>query len=312
MPHAPEPGAQPAPPVDACAVAAATANALVASAAAGAAAGAAGEAPWATAQGGAAAAIIAASHAGGAAVAASCEAAVDEAEVDKAELAREIEAKLPKRTRDIMDRLVADGIFRKHDFDASALANLRGLNPNQQEKVLDHIEEDRVVFLHSRSKSGFLYAMCDRARNGSLDVRGIGAPDPWRPFLLAMATPRRQTIELVPEAEWLERLGGPRPMRLLINASADALLGRHAPELRLAVAPDRLVAELKAMLAAVGAGMPRNRMKLTEPSNNMHLRDDRTLAFYNLRPGSALVLSERVRGGAAVRQKRLSSALQDA
>ena len=82
-------------------------------------------------------------------------------------------------------------------------------------EVLNYLEGNKMFFLrpnqpfglqfamrHARSKSGYLYSACEKARKGALDERGIGSVDPYREYLLSIAKPRLR-IDLLPEADWL-------------------------------------------------------------------------------------------------------------
>merc|ERR1719401_1517855 len=69
---------------------------------------------------------------------------------------------------------------------------------------MTHMEGERIYVANARSKSGFLIATCDKAKTGCLDARGLGAIDPWRTALVAMATPKQRMIDLKPERDWLD------------------------------------------------------------------------------------------------------------
>merc|ERR1712007_196223 len=105
-----------------------------------------------------------------------------------------------------------------------ALTFLKSLTENMQERVMTYLEHERVFFVNSRSKSGFLYAACDKARHGSLDARGVGLPDPWRSYLLHVATPKRCLIDLKPADSWLQK-SGDVPFKIVVDVSADPGLG---------------------------------------------------------------------------------------
>merc|ERR1712048_1228122 len=85
-------------------------------------------------------------------------------------------------------------------------------------------EQERIFFAHSRSKSGFLVSVCDKARQGILDVRGFGTVDPWKVHLLAMATPKRELIELLPENIWIES-HGEHPIPFHVDVTIDTQIG---------------------------------------------------------------------------------------
>ena len=46
-----------------------------------------------------------------------------------------------------------------------------------------------------------------QAKTGCLDARGLGAIDPWRTALVAMATPKQKLVELKSEQDWLDEKG---------------------------------------------------------------------------------------------------------
>lgn len=196
-----------------------------------------------------------------------------------------------------MQRLFDDGTLPQTAFDVEALTALRSLTADLQDKVLDHLESERVFLMNSRSKSGFLVSACDRARGGALDVRGMGLQDPWRPQLLAMATPKRPQVELLLEGQWLKQHGA-KPARIVIDVTADHEIGVQRVVLSLALTQS--VAGVKERLATIGVRIPVHKMKLKEATVGF-LKDSRTLAFYNLCSGSLLQLECRTRGGVALR-----------
>ena len=129
---------------------------------------------------------------------------------------------------------------------------------------MNHMENERIYVANARSKSGFLIATCDKAKTGCLDARGLGAIDPWRTALAAMATPKQKLIDLQPEAKWLEE--HPGPIRLNVTGpcvESDLSLPSVSVELPL----NETSAALKAKLATMGIKtIPPNKMKLhTEP-----------------------------------------------
>ena len=46
-----------------------------------------------------------------------------------------------------------------------------------------------------------------QAKTGCLDARGLGAIDPWRTALVAMATPKQKLVDLKSEQDWLDEKG---------------------------------------------------------------------------------------------------------
>ncbi|CAK9024666.1 unnamed protein product [Durusdinium trenchii] len=177
---------------------------------------------------------------------------------------------------------------------------LVGLKPDLQERVLNYCESNKVYLTNARSKAGFLVAACEKARKGALDERGFGAVDPYKEYLLALARPRKAVIDLVPEAEWLQRFTDAQ--EVVFNVKADPEIG--VSTLRLALQLTHSVRAVKERLIAVGVGMPIHKMRLRE-ANVGYLRDERTLAYYNLSSGSQLHLMPKKRAG-----RRLAPGLQ--
>mmetsp|Transcript_101489 Transcript_101489/g.316456 ORF Transcript_101489/g.316456 Transcript_101489/m.316456 type:complete len:302 (+) Transcript_101489:92-997(+) len=221
-----------------------------------------------------------------------------DAEEDRQAKALRVEALLPKEAQERLRRLYDEGLVARGAFDFEALLALRALSPELQEKVFLHLESERIFLLNSRSKSGFLTATCDKARTGSLDARGVGLPDPWRASLLAIAVPRRVQVDLVPELRWMEQHGA-GPAQITVDVSVDKEVGVGSITLALGLAHS--VASVKSRLAAIGVKIPVHKMKLKEATAGF-LKDDKTLAFYNIRSGSFLHLVYKARGGVALRR----------
>lgn len=188
-------------------------------------------------------------------------------------------------------RFVHEGLLKQGDFDLEALVHLANLGADLQDRVLTYLDNNRIYLVNSRSKSGFLVAACEKARKGSLDEKGFGATDPWREYLLRVARPKPLQISLVPETEWAEQVKGPQ--EFFIDASADSV---GVPNFRIWLQLLQTVAEVKGKLADVGLMMPPSKMRLKEASVGF-LRDERTLAFYNLKAGSTLLLVLKRRAG---------------
>jgi len=209
-----------------------------------------------------------------------------------------LERALPAESRERLRRLLEDGTLPKRCFDLESLMSFSKLNAELQERVLVYIESERIFLCNSRSKSGFLVATCDRARGGALDAKGMGAPDPWRQALLAIAVPKRQQVDLVPEGQWIQQHGA-EPAKITVDVSADKEVG--VGSITLAMALEHSVATVKGRLAAIGVKMPAHKMKLKEASVGF-LKDEKTLAFYNLQSGSMLHLVYRTRAGVGLRR----------
>jgi hypothetical protein len=165
---------------------------------------------------------------------------------------------------------------------------------------MTHMENERIYVANARSKSGFLIATCDKAKTGCLDARGLGAIDPWRSALVAMATPKQRMVELEPERDWLDKYGTDA-IKLHVNlgvAEKEVGMPRVTVELPLT----DTASAVKSKLASMGIeSIPVNKMKLhTEPVG--FLKDRYTLAYYNLTDGAELELSVRNRAGVKFRK----------
>lgn len=202
-----------------------------------------------------------------------------------------MEANLTADVQLRLRRLVEEGLLKQGDFDLESMTQLANLVADLQDRVLTFLDNNRVYLINSRSKSGFLVSACEKARKGALDQKGYGAKDPWRDLLLQIAKPKPPQINLVPEKEWAERLKGPQ--EFFIDSSADSV---GVPSFRIWLQLMQTVAEVKDKLADVGLTMPVSKMRVKEATVGF-LRDERTLAFYNLRAGSKLLLVLKRRAG---------------
>lgn len=197
-----------------------------------------------------------------------------------------------------LQKLCEDGTMRGDEFDYKALAVLHGLPEGLQLQVMDHLENDRVFLMNSRSKSGFLVSACEKARLGALDCRGFMLQDPWRMRLLQNARPKRASIDLVSESVWLTKHGG-EPARLLIDVSVDKSLGSGS--IALAVNLANTSETIKKRLAVIGVQIPIHKMRL-KASGIGFLKDTNSLGFYNLQSGSELQLMCKTRAGSALKK----------
>eukprot|EP00435_Cladocopium_sp_Y103_P019884 s840_g4.t2 len=187
-------------------------------------------------------------------------------------------------TLDLRDSLFADQSYAMSIFSA--------LNPDLQDRVLSYCDSNKIFMTNARSKSGFLVAACEKAKKGSLDARGFGTVDPYKEYLLTIAKPKREWVDLVPEQQWLEQTTDAQ--EVIFDVRADPEAGVSA--IRLCLQLDRTVRSVKERLAAVGVQMPVQKMKLREASIG-YMRDERTLAYYNLKSGSKVQLVAKQRGG---------------
>merc|ERR1712072_391033 len=123
---------------------------------------------------------------------------------------------LPGKIRERLEKLLGEGLLKDNDLDLRSITVFASLNEGLQDRVMTHMENERIYVANARSKSGFLIATCDKAKTGCLDARGLGAIDPWRSALVAMATPKQKMIDLEPERDWLDKYGTD-PIKLHVN-----------------------------------------------------------------------------------------------
>jgi len=207
---------------------------------------------------------------------------------------------LPAEIRGRLEKLFGEGLLKEGDLDLRAITVFASLNEGLQSRVMNFVENERIYVANARSKSGFLIATCDKAKTGCLDARGLGAIDPWRTALVAMATPKQTMVELKPESDWLDQHQSDGDIK--INVDIQAVEGEvGVPTVTLELPLSENVAAVKAKLVAMGVkSVPANRMKLhTEPVG--FLKERYSFAYYNLRSGVKLALSERKRAGVRFR-----------
>jgi len=207
---------------------------------------------------------------------------------------------LPADIRERLEKLFEEGLLKEGDLDLRAITVFASLNENLQSRVLNHMETERIYVANARSKSGFLIATCDKAKTGCLDARGLGAIDPWRTALVAMATPKQKLVELKSEQDWLDEKGD-SPIKINVDVSVvEGELGMSNVTVELPLT--ETCAAVKAKLVAMGVrSIPANRMKLhSEPAG--YLKERFTFAFYNLGDGVTLSLTQRKRAGSKFRR----------
>jgi len=207
---------------------------------------------------------------------------------------------LPGEIYQRLMKLFEEGLLKKGDLDLRSVTVFASLNEGLQGRVMNHLEGERIYVANARSKSGFLIAACDKAKTGCLDARGLGAIDPWRSALVAMATPKMEQIELVPEKEWLETTGT-EPVKLTVNVSCcEAEVGM--PMVTMELPLTETSAAVKCKLTAMGiTSIPVHKMKLLN-ENVGYLKDRFSLSYYNLMDGASLELQKRGRGGCKMRK----------
>lgn len=206
---------------------------------------------------------------------------------------------LPVKIRERLEKLFDEGLLKDNDLDLRSITVFASLNEGLQDRVMTHMENERIYVANARSKSGFMIATCDKAKTGCLDARGLGAIDPWRSALVAMATPKQKLFDLKPERDWLDEHDG--PIKLNINvAQFSKEAGSDKLELELPLSETS--AALKSELVKLGiTSIPTNKMKLfVEPVG--FLKDRLPLAYYNLVDGVEVVLGTCKRGGQRYRK----------
>ena len=198
---------------------------------------------------------------------------------------------LPQVPREKLIKLFDDGTLRTGDLDHKSVMTLQQLSEPFQVKVIDYLQHERLFLFNSRSKAGFLVSACDRAKKGELDARGFGALDPWRSSLIAECTPR-PVINLVPEAEWIAQQACHTMDLTVLQNDSESSIAVELTE-QMASVKDRLHSQL------ARDEFSRSRLKLVHPVYGS-LRDDRTVAFYNLSKSDSLIVKRKVRGGRKV------------
>jgi len=207
---------------------------------------------------------------------------------------------LPGKIRERLEKLFEEGLLKENDLDLRSITVFASLNEGLQDRVMTHMECERIYVANARSKSGFLIATCDKAKTGCLDARGLGAIDPWRSALVAMATPKQKQVDLEPERDWIDK-HGTDPIKLKVKLGAcEKEVGMA--EVTVEVPLNETAATVKSKLASLGIeSIPTNKMKLqTEPVG--YLKDRYSLAYYNLKDGDELELSARQRAGVKFRK----------
>merc|ERR1719414_1030928 len=126
---------------------------------------------------------------------------------------------LPTDIRERLEKLFEEGLLKEGDLDLRSITVFASLNEGLQARVMNHMETERIYVANARSKSGFMIATCDKAKTGCLDARGLGAIDPWRTALVAMATPKQRMIDLKSERDWLDEHEDKDNIKINVNVS---------------------------------------------------------------------------------------------
>merc|ERR1719517_191659 len=144
--------------------------------------------------------------------------AVDKTGSSESDIVNVAIKQLPAKIRERLEKLFEEGLLKDNDLDLRSITVFASLNEGLQDRVMTHMENERIYVANARSKSGFLIATCDKAKTGCLDARGLGAIDPWRSALVAMATPKQKIFELENERDWLDKYGSD-PVKLTVDVS---------------------------------------------------------------------------------------------
>lgn len=199
---------------------------------------------------------------------------------------------LPEASKSKLMKLFDDGTLRAGELDHKAVLTLKNLSEPLQLKVIEHLEIERLFLTNSRSKSGFLVSACEKAKRGELDARGFGALDPWRQSMKEECIPRPE-INLVPESDWLAHMS---QKQVSVQVSYDG----NSTSVSLPLESD--ISKIKRqVLLQLGspADLPLARLRLSHPMYGS-LRNDRTLAYYNIGEGTQLTVKLKTRGGRRV------------
>merc|ERR1719384_1341779 len=208
---------------------------------------------------------------------------------------------LPSDIRERLEKLFEEGLLKEGDLDLRSITVFASLNEGLQARVMNHMEGERIYVANARSKSGFLIATCDKAKTGCLDARGLGAIDPWRTALVAMATPKQKLVDLKAERDWLEKHDEGAVIKIKVNLGSSVENELGVPDVTVELPLTECSAAIKAKLTAMGVkSIPANKMKLHNDAVGF-LKESRTFAYYNLEDGATCTLSERKRAGTRFR-----------
>merc|ERR1712151_1409499 len=201
---------------------------------------------------------------------------------------------LPGKIRERLEKLFEEGLLKDNDLDLRSITVFASLNEGLQDRVMTHMENERIYVANARSKSGFLIATCDKAKTGCLDARGLGAIDPWRTALVAMATPKQRQIDLKSERDWLDENDHKDFIKIHVDVSkVESELG--VPNVTVELPLTETSAAIKSKLVAMGIkSIPANRMKFHNDTVGF-LKDRHSFAFFNFNDGATITISERKR-----------------
>jgi len=203
---------------------------------------------------------------------------------------------LAEDVRERIMKLYQDGTVRPSDFDRASLDDLKVLRHDLQMKSLEHCEHDRVFLANARSKSGFLVSVCSRAKRGELDPRGFGAQDPWKVILEAMVNDKKRDSTLTEDKDWIDQ--HPNPITLKIDVS---YTGHAQNMIDITLKPQDTMLQLKEQLSIKGISWPVSKMKIRLKEAG-YLRNERSVAYYNLTNNETLELVLKTRGSGFVQR----------
>merc|ERR1719221_1472037 len=146
--------------------------------------------------------------------------AVDKTGSSESDIVNVAIKQLPAKIRERLEKLFEEGLLKDNDLDLRSVTVFASLNEGLQDRVMTHMENERIYVANARSKSGFLIATCDKAKTGCLDARGLGAIDPWRSALVAMATPKMKQADLRSETSWLEEHDEGAVIKITVNCQS--------------------------------------------------------------------------------------------
>ena len=198
--------------------------------------------------------------------------------------------------REKLEKLYDDGTLKMGDLDHKSLLTLQQLTEPLQLKVIEYLEAERLFLANSRSKAGFLVSACDRAKKGELDARGFGALDPWRSSMIAECTPRPK-IELLNDSEWLSKFSNPVITLKVTFPNDESISCQCSLTDSVAKVKDKILS-----MPNVQVDFSASRFKLCHPVYGS-LRNERSLAFYNISDQESLTARLKMRGGRKVNRQ---------
>eukprot|EP00397_Hematodinium_sp_SG-2012_P025264 GEMP01026375.1.p1 GENE.GEMP01026375.1~~GEMP01026375.1.p1 ORF type:complete len:666 (+),score=175.78 GEMP01026375.1:267-2264(+) len=121
---------------------------------------------------------------------------------------------------------------------------------------------------------------------------GLGAPDDDDDDDEQAA--KRQKIETFLQSEYQWAQSHPRPVALTIKISPD--FGMNKPDVTLQIEVTKPISAFKSMLETI-THIPSSRMALRDQKTTLIMRQQHSLAFYNMQDGSIIEIAPKERGG---------------